>query len=431
MGRWARRILVGGPLALLWFLAMFYAGFVTAFPEEAARQRLAWEVREATGGALELSAASLSPWRLTGLRLGEVEVLKHPTRPIRRPADDDAEGQDLPVLLARLDELAGRVEVLPLLAGERALAWRAALYDGEVSGRVALDDETIEAAWEGEGIDLARVPLEGEDWSADAQGHLALHGELRWSPDDFSTLEGEAGLEVDDLAIDALTVMGMTIDRVKFSQAELALEASDGRAEVKKGRFVSDLLEAEVGGEVVLNRVPARSRLKLTVKLKLAEEYDKLVQVMPTMKRARDDDGVYHFSVMGTVQRPRMREDVMAARGRQRPDAARRRAGGNVRRPSTVRDRVDPEEAQRRREERRQRLLERKEALKNRKRPLGGPATDTLGGGPGTPPPPPGDMYVEPEFAPDGEAPGDFDPDQVEELGPAEDPDDVRGGYVE
>ena len=150
------------------------------------------------------------------------------------------------------------------------------------------------------------------------------------------------------------------------------MEIEDGKAKVKKGRFVGDLLEATIEGHITLRKDISRSRLSLKFLVQFDETIDKLAKMM--LKSSRDDDGVYHFKGQGTITNPRFRADRINKRGSSargakssigsndsedidRPVPRSRRAGSST----TEADREE------RRAKRRERLKKRRERMKQRR----------------------------------------------------------------
>jgi hypothetical protein len=160
--------------------------------------------------------------------------------------------------------------------------------------------------------------------------------------------------------------------------------------------------------------------------------------MVPDMKRARDDEGIYHFLCTGTVGRPVCRED----RSKVRPSPSAALGAGGP--PDGLDASADPEERRRARrdrvKERRERLREEREARKSGAddgprelfEPGNGPGGRRLPG-PGTRGPPPefiGGPPDEEEFE-DGPVGG---PPFEEDLPPLDEPRDippVELGYVD
>ncbi len=366
-------------LTILGGIAAFCLVFVGAlhlhFPSDAARDRLAWELQEATGGDWMLQATSASPYRLTGLALEDATLYSVERPRGRRGADKEPVA--VPVL--RVDSLAARLQVLSLLGDLPSASYRAELYDGSLSGELGFGQTRQRLVVKGRDLDLSRIPLEGEEWSIDATGMVRIDGDIDLDLEEIKQSKGHLELELTDLVFQAATIMGMTLEPTAFTESILVFEIDDGRAEVQKGRFTSEPVDITVDGEIVLNRNLARSRLKLELEVRFNDSFDKLAQMAPNLKSARDESGAYHFRVTGTLDNPRAREERQSRRTPM-STGSRTRIGNTPDDGPDVLDAPDDEDAEARRKARRDRIRERRKNMldrrgTNRDEPGGLPAT--------------------------------------------------------
>jgi len=367
------RALTIGLSAVATFLLVFIVALHLHFPGQKARDRLAWQVQEATGGAWMLQASDAHLYRGTGLSLDDA-VLLHRATPLgrRKPAGTDtSEVPATPIL--RTEHAAVRMRLLPMLKGQRSAAYDLGLYGGDLSGDVTVDATTQRLRIHGVDIDLSKIPLEGEQWSLDAAGTLSIDGDLSFNSEDVKQSEGGIHLDVDGLMLRSATVMGMTLEPTPFTEATLGFNIDQGKAQVTKGHFASDPVDVVVDGEIALNKILARSRLKLDLKIKFNDQFDRLARMAPALVSARDTDGVYHFKVTGTLENPRFREDRLApARGATRPGTMGIRPppgglddeGAQGDPPTGSPDLMD---ADARREQRRERIAERRKRMMERR----------------------------------------------------------------
>ncbi len=136
------------------------------------------------------------------------------------------------------------------------------------------------------------------------------------------------------------------------------------------------MIEATLEGKITLSSPLERSRLKLTLKVRLDDDLDSLAKLAPGMKNARDDGGTYHFMVSGSLEKPRFREDRLAARKRKGGSAKDRTRDPDERASSRPPARTSPgdgedADAEERRRLREERIAERRERMRaNRDRQL-------------------------------------------------------------
>jgi len=346
-------------LGLSWGLLVFWIGLVLTFPSDAVSERIAWEVDQATKGGMVLRLDGVSPsWGVTGVNLEGAQLLQR--------VEGKGDEEDTVTLLVQAIRVDARARILPLLTGDLITDLDAELYDGTLAGELGQVDGSLTADLVANDLDLSLYPFAGADWSVDASGLLDALVDLTVSPDDVKEAKGDLEVSVDGLVLRDLVVSGFTIEEAVFSEAVLELDVRDGEADVEKGEFISDMVEATVEGKIILSSPLERSRLKLDLKVRLDEDLDQLAQIAPGMKNARDEGGTYHFMVSGTLERPRFREDRLAARKRGAP-ATRRDEGS----PATARPplRLDSEgeldeEAEERRRLREERIAERRERMR-------------------------------------------------------------------
>lgn len=420
------RILGLGLGALLTFVLTFVVALHVHFPGQAALDRLSFEVQEASRGKWLIQAADARLYRLVGVAMDDV-VLLQAELPLGRRAGEAEPPPAVPVL--RVEELAVRAMPLALLRGEQGAAFRASLYGGTLSGEFGTSEKAQRLLLHGEALDLARVPLEGEEWAIDATGLLRLDGELVIDREDIKASTGGMELEVTDLVFQSASLMGMTLEPTTFSEAVLELQVDDGKANVERGRFASEPVDITVGGDITLNKDLARSRLKLELEVRFSEQFDRFAQMAPNLSAARDDDGVYHFRVTGTLESPRFREQRQTRRTRVTPGRPVHEPGGPV--PGLDREPLDvgeDDDAEARRQARRDRIRERREKMLERRNdrgtgPLPGEIDPSREGPLGLPVP--ADPFGEEEPY----MPEDMDVQDVDAIGPEGEP--YEGDFID
>jgi type II secretion system protein N len=343
-----------GAAALMWLLISFSVSLYVNFPATQLIDYLRWQVQDATDGSMALTTDRARLWRLTGVALQDVTLLKVP-QTSRRASEEESE----PTMVLRSEQVAVRAEILSLLRGQQAARFSTDLYDGDLIGRVARE----EAGWlvdaSAESLNLALIPIMGEEWSVNASGLLTLDADLNIA-DKIKQSEGTISLMMSGLIIEGGEVMGFDFtEPTPFSEAVLKLEAEDGKLEIREGSFVSDPVEIELDGYVSLAKTLRRMRLRINIKLKLSESLDKMVKNLPQAKNARDDEGTYHFTLTGNPESPRFSEDraVMRRNRTSGPPGAARQRIEDARRASE--EGLSEEEVGRVRADRLERMRER------------------------------------------------------------------------
>ena len=344
-----KKLLVG-VLGLVWGLGFFWLGLTLTFPREDAAERVKYEVANATDNALFLEMSGVGPWRGTGARATAVELYATPKR-----------GE--PERLLRAEHFAARLQMLPLLTGSLSAGIDADLYGGDLGGSVGQDGDVVNVDVLAKDVDLSLYPFQFEGFSSDVGGLLRLKVDVAWDKEDPAKTAGLVRLEVTDLSLDQTSIGGFfTLPATTFTESVLSFDIEDGKATVKKGSFVGDLVEIEIDGDITLRNPFGRSTMNLTMDFKLGDDLDAMAKLVPDLKRARDDDGTYHYRVTGTVERRRFTPVRQGGATSTRTTSSRPRTRDrDVDRPSPS-DR-DPDELEERRKARQDRIRERRERL--------------------------------------------------------------------
>ncbi|MEC7241637.1 MAG: type II secretion system protein GspN [Myxococcota bacterium] len=340
----------------LWFFVCILLGVKLFFPAQAAADRVSFEVDRATKGSVQLVLGDVAAWTLSGLAVDELQVLRQPRARGRRN-DEEAS----PKVLAELDTLQVRLNLLPLLGGSQLLGLAAELYDGSLSGTLGRDGKRMVLDLMANELDLSQYPAVLPDGEAlQLVGRLSLESDLRIDSEELEDSSGDLVLEIDGFGI----LNEAFAD--SFSEAVVELEADDGKLIVSKGNFEGEKIQAVVTGEIVLKERMARSRVDIKIRVKMDTSYELLANAAG-FKRARDSDGYYHFKCTGTLDNRRCRKDTAAARG-SGPRGGRGRSGDRERSSSSSSERFSPDEtAEERRERRQERIRERRKKARERR----------------------------------------------------------------
>lgn len=351
----AAKILAGS----VWFFLCLVLGIKLFFPAEAVGQRLVYGVEQASGGSFVLVLDDVGAWTLSGLKADDVQLLRKKKKRGRRAKDDEGPA---PTLFAALDNISARVQLLPLLGGAQLITIKGSAYDGSIDGELGLDGQIRVMDLELDDLDLSLYPASLPDGEAlQLVGRFNFESDLRLDPDDVDNSTGDIRLEIEDLAV----LNEAFAD--SFDEAVIELENEDGKLVIKKGSFQGEKIQAELSGEIQLNKRIGKSRLDIKIQLNLDTSYDLLAKASG-LKKARDSSGVYHFQCTGTLERRRCRSDRTAARGKtSQKDRPSRAASSRVDRERDT-ERFSPDEsAEERRERRQERIKKRRERSRERR----------------------------------------------------------------
>lgn len=342
-------------------------GFYTTFPSEEAAAYAEYHFH-ARNKDYALEVGEVSPWWVPGVRA--IDVTVYTVKRARRTKDVPKPGLERTPLLS-LDSLAVRAQLLPLMTGQESYGFNASLIGGDVDGHFAQSDASTELSFTASGLDLSRMPIEKDSVMVRLAGTLSGKSDLVLDSEDVKASTGAISLSFDGLKLDEGTkVMGLAVPVVTFTSASVRLEATEGKLVVTDGTFDGDVLDMTLSGDISLNKKLARSRNRLELTVTLPEELDKLAKIAPTLKRARDPEGAYHFNIGGTILSPTFRAGKGAAAG-----LASREEGGEPRigglgggGAAEGGDDISAEDArEERRKRREERIAERRERLRKRR----------------------------------------------------------------
>ncbi len=352
-------------------MVVFTVAMHVHFPGDAIVERARWEIQNASGGDYALEASGARWWMPGGVTFTDASILSIDNKRRTRGAEDGVTGKPM----FQADSASVRLALLPLLRGTQVIQYAAEVYGGMLSGEFGESTTHRLITVHTDGLDLSRIPIEGEEWSVDAKGMLKIDADLaiatekgKKAPDS----EGSVLIEIDNFVIENSRMMGMDLVAAEFSEAVLELKMKGKKAEVERGRFESDLIDLTLGGHINMGASdPDRWRLRIELTFTLGESLDTMASMLPNMKRARGEDGTYHMLCTGTWGSPVCREDRSKVRG-ERPS---RRAGRDDGEELQGADRPEKlprrtagrrsDDAEKRREERRRRLEERRARLRD------------------------------------------------------------------
>ncbi len=351
---------IGGVLA--WGLFTFLAVFYLSFPSDAVADRLAFEAQERMGMALDVEKPK--PKGLTGVRFKSLEL------------GQIQDGQP-PKALLSMGKTWVKVKPLAAMAGNYDVRFDGVIYEGHAKGNVQYNEEKIVADVNLEELKVNAFPLQGEMWTVVGGGTFDGEIDLELDQEDITQSEGEVSFSFDGLSFrEGTSFYGMGFETA-FEEAGGFLEIKNGRANVQRTRFRSDKLEGDITGYISLKDDLMKSRLALKVSFKLLD--DTLNQLLAFKfgddPAHKDDKGVYHYLLSGSLESPRFREDKTGARragvrgkggraGRNRDPEDRQNRRSRRLDDMTEEERAEWEsEREKRREELRQKREERRQKL--------------------------------------------------------------------
>jgi len=352
--------------SFVWGTVVLYAGLAMFFPSEQVTNYVKYEVQESTNKKYLVDVDNLGFGVLGSLQVDNLTLYE--SKPGRRergqkdiPPRQNTQWFSIPTLTLR-------PQIFSLLRGRLMADVGMETPGGNLDMSVGGDLSHFFLDIDTDGLDLSFIPFELEESIIQLAGSLQIESELEFNLDEIKESSGELELSIDDLTLVSGTVSGFSLPETAFSESILNMEIEDGRLNVKKGSFISDVLEVTVEGYINLRKNLLRSNANLKVQVQFDDSYDKLAKI--ALKSSRDDEGVYHFRGSGRINNLRFRPDRSKSRQRERasPENTFEDDRANTAdRPARKSSALSDDEREERRQKRRDRLQKRRERMRKRR----------------------------------------------------------------
>ena len=344
--------------AFVWGIVVFRIALGIHFPTEVIKNRAAVEVSKSTNDAMQLKIGDMGLASLIGIQASDSILYTK-----------NKDGESVPSFV--IDQLSVILSPIQTLFGSLDLSANADILGGKVSLDVNGDsfqpsemDITADVA----GLDLNQIPITSDAFEAVLQGKLATHVEGSFPQEKpHKNSEGRFTLSVDGLSISGAKASGVELPDLDFSEVSIAGLFKNGKLEITDANIISESIGLGIEGDIILAKVWSRSRLRLTLELKLGSEFSLIAKMLPQLKNNKvgeeDGYGIYKLNVIGTIKSPRIKSNNRNSSRRSsrinQPDTK------SIEKKGRATDTKSPEEKRR---ERRERIEARKRAQEARKK---------------------------------------------------------------
>jgi type II secretion system protein N len=286
---------------IAWLGTTFVATWYFTFPSDAVAQYARWKVQE--GGNYLLGIESVRPSGF-GVRGDKVAIF--------------AKERKGTVQLFSADSVrigSGPLSVLRLATGGA----------GTVSGSISRDGGDIDFSvsmgrsekgglqprsidLDGAGLPIAALSTFTGGSSFSGTGGFDVAVDLD-APEGLSKAQGTFSLKAKDAVIEKVGLSGLSgfdLGPIHLSEMDISFDVDGGKAKISTGTLTSDLVQAEITGDVVLADELPRSRFRLKFVFTLGES---LQQFKALLGSAAWEDGKFHYNLAGTFSSPRFRPE--------------------------------------------------------------------------------------------------------------------------
>ena len=344
--------------AFIWGIVVFRIALGIHFPTEVVKNRAAVEISKSTNDAMQLKIGNIGLSSLIGIQISDSILYTK-----------NKEGESVPSFV--IDQLSVVLSPIQTLFGSLGLSVDTDVMGGNLSVDVSGDSfqpSEMDISADVTGLDLNLVPITSDAFEAVLQGKLATHVEGSFPQEKpHKNSEGRFTLSVDGLSISGAKASGIELPALDFSEVSIAGLFKNGKLEITDANIISESIGLGIEGDIILAKVWSRSRLRLTLELKLGSEFSLIAKMLPQLKNNKvgeeDGSGIYKLNVIGTVKNPRIKSD--SRNSSRRPSRINQPESKTIDKTSRSTDTKSPEEKRR---ERRERIEARKKAQEARKR---------------------------------------------------------------
>lgn len=323
-----RIVMFAGYGAFFW--ACFIMSAYWSFPYERLAAYLTDKVAE-SGSGYTLDIGAISPYWLTGVELEDVQVRKSAAAtpaPAAAPAAgaNGTPAKDKPIVdgAVKIRSATARMGLFALLFGNKSVNFDAELEAGELDGSFSDNGEEKHVVATLENINLEKLGLLEALVTLPLKGTLNGEIDLTLAPQPTKTNgkiklgfarltagDGKAKLKLGSMG-------GLTIDPVAVGDLAIEVDVKDGVGVVRKLSSTGPDLKLDGSGDIRFAQPLSRSRLGLTLGLKLTDTYKNKsprTKVMfslldgassPQVAAAKTPDGGFQVRLGGSLTNPRV-----------------------------------------------------------------------------------------------------------------------------
>ena len=297
---------------VMWFQVVFCVMLYWTFPitvfQGQIQQHLQNILSQAAGKQVQVAVGDVSLWRLSGLQLKQVRVQMPPS-------------EDKPAVKIDVDRIKARLVLFTSLVSDKTISWGVDMHRQSLGGSVSVNKKGSVSFFS---LDIPKIQL--DKWPVlsvvtglPAKGELQAAAHLQVG-DGSKTLKGsfdvswkKAAIGPGDLVLPAALGLGDTLQvpAVQLGGVTVQANAQQGKVRLQKLQFAGGDVQVNVTGEGKLRRSWRRSALSGKGWFRLSPDFLKknlglraLLGVSPQLRRAKDGQGRYAFSLRGSVRRP-------------------------------------------------------------------------------------------------------------------------------
>lgn len=283
-------------IRILGYVAFFVVAYVgclyLSFPWGAVKERALQAVTKSL--RRPVTAQKLEPSWITGVHAEGVEI--------------ELDGVESPIVFKTLD---ARAHVLDFLTGGYGGNVSFPIAQGKVNAEASGSTEKVAIQARAESVELGLIPALKEATGLALSGTLDFDANLDLGLEDAKTSQGS--IEIRGTGLETLKgskAGNYPVPELLLGDLAWTIPVEDGKAIIRNQKLEGPNVMLNLDGEIVLNNIPNRSLVNLTMRFKPTPEFLRkeplLASLLKNIDRYKSRDGFYNYQISGTLKRPRV-----------------------------------------------------------------------------------------------------------------------------
>ncbi|MBI4211792.1 MAG: type II secretion system protein GspN, partial [Deltaproteobacteria bacterium] len=261
------------------------------------KDRLTAEIEKQMGGNVSVNASSFRPYWFTGVKIKKLSI-----------ARDEA---GISKKLLDVDELKGRLALLPAVFGSYRGSFFIRVGKGEIEGSIAKVEEGFEIDVDLDDVDLGALPIFLAEYGMKLKSQIKGNVQLRFDQQNFVRSAGKANLDFSSLQMEPSEVMiagqAMPLPELVFAKGKnsrVNINIDKGVFSLDEFKFSGGDISADIKGKIFLASEFSNWRFNL---IGTFSDSPKLSQSLPFLfliEKQKQASGSYPLAVTGRVSKP-------------------------------------------------------------------------------------------------------------------------------
>jgi len=299
----------------LFFLVTLVVSLYLTFPMAALKPRVVGMLEQAVaqagppagryGSPSEVKVGEVDLYRLSGVELSDLSVRLSTSDPDPGPTWE-------------LDNARVRLQLLPLLLGNRRVSFDLDGYGGNVTGEaLMIEERLVEVEVDADAIQIGEIPHLANALGAPLKLELAAEAQLKLGKTPKETTGeimikgtgGAVGPGTLKVPVPPISLNCNLESVIELGELDVEVKVADGKASTEKAQLVGKDIDLRADLSVNLRKrlktSPASGALVLKFDeglLKREKEVKSAVELAELrIKRGKDKEGAYHFKLSGAL----------------------------------------------------------------------------------------------------------------------------------